>query len=438
MEMLPGPVSGSRPRCFRAYPEGQPQPGHRAQLAGLGPTRGHCHAHKAAGPFLRVKTKWARQPPFLIWQVDSPKLARSFLDMHDQHVCDGGQPHRVKQHFAIPNSHLRRNMESFADGKDVSHLLRSKILSYQCCTLDDTWVEAVHRDLAGFRRKKHMAKMPYRFGSLRLGQNLDLCESLSATEPNTLEQLIWPWWRAIASLATPRIPLRSLWDCRWLSARRVYTKAYKLGQASLVDWASNLPPLTNASWETAETRASPQWAKRLQWDFMHTLVEFLGNQSVLSIQDQEDSRSTNPRTATTQRLFQVIMGGVVRREKQLKTAWSTGMGAMACPAMLQNLAILASRGHDTWDVYQHGHPDVEDLVRCAPWRSVRCDLSFWSLVPADTAGCVQLGQVTRKIGRNATISKARTSLGPQQRGGRLGRHPRCRARGWPRWPDSGS
>ena len=30
-------------------------------------------------------------------------------------------------------------------------------------------------------------------------------------------------------------------------------------------------------------------------------------------------------------------------------------------------------------------------MTCAPWRSLRSDMSFWSLLPADTAGCVQLG-----------------------------------------------
>ena len=67
------------------------------------------------------------------------------------------------------------------------------------------------------------------------------------------------------------------------------------------------------------------------------------------------------------------------------------MEVMVFPAVLQNLAIWSRRGEDNWDVYPDGHPNVEDLARCAPWRSLRTDMSFWSLVPADTAGCFQLG-----------------------------------------------
>lgn len=342
---------------------------------------------------LRIKTQWAHEPPFLVWQCDKPEVASSFLDMHDQQVRSGGQPHRVTQHFAGPTSPLRSHMEAFAAGQHMSAILRSEVLSYQCCMLDDTWVEAVHRDLSGTGRKKPMAKMPFRFASLRLGQNLELYDSVSASERNAFEKVIWPRWRAIAREATPRIPLRPLWDCPRLSTREVRIQVYRLGQAALVDWAASLPPLTSARGPTGEPGASPEWANLLQSDFLMTLLELLGPEPVLSIPSQEDSWSPNPSPATTQQLrfFQVVLGAEVRRKKQLRTAWSTRMGGMVCPSMIQNMAIWANRGGDTWDVYPDGNPDLEDLARCAPWKMLRCDMSFWSLVPADTAGCVQCG-----------------------------------------------
>ena len=67
------------------------------------------------------------------------------------------------------------------------------------------------------------------------------------------------------------------------------------------------------------------------------------------------------------------------------------MAAMNCPVMLQNMATWTNRGEDSWDVYPEGHPDCEDFLRCATWRSLRCDMTKWTLVPSDTAGCVQLG-----------------------------------------------
>ena len=242
--------------------------------------------------------------------------------------------------------------------------------------------------------------MPYRFASLRLKQNLELYDSVSAEERRTFDELIWPRWQAIARLAHPRIPRWRVWKAQRLPTHEVLTRVYRLGQAALVDWAASLPPLTNDCGETAKPGASPVWAKALQSDFMHTLLEFLGQEPVLSIPDQEDSRSPNPSMATTQqvRFFQVVMGAEVRRKKQLRTAWSTRMGAMVCPAMIQNLAIWARRGEDTVDVYHDGHPELEDLVRCAPWRSLRSDMSFLSLVPADTAGCVQLGNPKKVMG----------------------------------------
>ena len=390
MERLPRPGAVPRLRAFEDTLTAFRNQDTGAPCPGLGPSEVSAVVTEQLA-FLRIKTQWAHEPPFLIWQVDKPEVARSFLDMHDQQVSDGGQPHRVTQHFAGSTSRLRRHMEAFAAGHGMSPWLRAEVTSYQCCILDDTWVEAVHRDLSGTGRKKAMSMMPYRFATLRLGQNLELCEGLSATERHALEQVIWQRWRAIARPATPRIPKRPLWDCQKMSIRAVRTQVYRLGQAALVDWASTLPPLTNVHGETPETRASPRWAKALQWDFMNTLVEFLGNESVLSIPDQEDSSLPNPSTATTQRFFQVVMGAEVRRKKQLRTAWSTRIASMAYPAMVQNMAIWSRRGDDTWDVYPDGHPDVEDLVRCAPWRQVRADMAVWTLVPADTAGCVSLG-----------------------------------------------
>ena len=170
----------------------------------------------------------------------------------------------------------------------------------------------------------------------------------------------------------------------------MHTQVYRLGQESLVDWAASLPPLTGACGATAEPRASPQWASLLQSDFLVTLLEVLGPEPVISVPIQNESWSPNPSTATL-RFFQVVMGVEVRRKKVLSTVWSKRFGSMVCPAMLQNLAIWSRRGEDTWDVYPDGHPDAEDIARCAPWRSLRCDMSFWSPVPADTAGCVQLG-----------------------------------------------
>merc|ERR1712242_162545 len=47
---------------------------------GLGPSEvSGVLTHQLA--FLRVKTQWANEPPFLIWQVDNPEVARSFLNM---------------------------------------------------------------------------------------------------------------------------------------------------------------------------------------------------------------------------------------------------------------------------------------------------------------------------------------------------------------------
>jgi hypothetical protein len=79
--------------------------------------------------------------------------------------------HRVSVHFCTV---LRADMEQHACGGGMSTPLRREIGSYQLCMLDDTVVEAVHRDLSWQARHTVSSTISWWASSVRLKQNLAL------------------------------------------------------------------------------------------------------------------------------------------------------------------------------------------------------------------------------------------------------------------------
>ena len=79
-------------------------------------------------------------------------------------------------------------MEQRACGHGMSALLSHEIGSYQLCMLDDTVVEAVHRDLSWHAKHAISSTIPWWASSVRLKQNL-------ALEAGPLGSLIPEHWR---------------------------------------------------------------------------------------------------------------------------------------------------------------------------------------------------------------------------------------------------
>ena len=69
-------------------------------------------------------------------------------------------------------------MEAWAAGGLPSARVRLEVLSYQWCKLDDTWVEATHRDVSRLAKRSTFARQAWLSASLRLQQNLSLWDSL--------------------------------------------------------------------------------------------------------------------------------------------------------------------------------------------------------------------------------------------------------------------
>ena len=151
----------------------------------------------------------------------------------------------------------------------MSQALQTEIASYQFCTLDDTWVEAAHRDISGIATKKPYISVPGLLSSMRLKQNLSFLDSLPEDKQALFYHVLFPKWKAIARPLRLRFP-EAIKDCTWMRSARVYSMFYRTQESSLFDWSAALQA----------TLISPQSGNgvvdqgtQLKTDFLRTILD---------------------------------------------------------------------------------------------------------------------------------------------------------------------
>ena len=100
---------------------------------------------------------------------------------------------------------LRADMQVWAEGGCPSQMLHMELDAYKWCKVDDTRVEATHRDVSRERRRVTRASQAWLSSTLRLRESLVLRESLDALGRVRFERL-WRRWKAIGQV----VPRRAL------------------------------------------------------------------------------------------------------------------------------------------------------------------------------------------------------------------------------------
>ena len=116
--------------------------------------------------------------------------------------------------------------------------LRAEVAAYKYCTLDDTWIEAAHRDVSGISKKNTNCRIQVRLAAMRQSQNLAFLGSLAEDVQIYFYDVLWPHWRSIAR--SPSARSQRLRDCPRTPATHVHTTTYRLGAASRADWSASL------------------------------------------------------------------------------------------------------------------------------------------------------------------------------------------------------
>ena len=330
------------------------------------------------------------------YEADDPAKASEFLHKHDAMVKLGIPVHRVSEHFAGSGSALRSDMEAHASGKGMSSRLRVEVISYQLCILDDTWVEATHRDVSRVSNSCTYAKLAWRSSTMRLDQNLALMDSLDDAGASKLT-FLYKKFRVIGQPSVLKaidvIPVRRG------SRSDIFRKAYRFDVSALVDWSSKLEGVLKPL-EAQEPLLRAKRNARLKLDYLSNAISNNQIYSILVIEGDpaaivgrgalEAASAAIDEAASGFRFFEVLETNV-RRRKLVRTAAIRAHQMMSFPALVQPYSAWkggAQRRFSQQDVFPDGYAEVTDVLTMAEWRFFRAGLRRWKRAPSDVQGCI--------------------------------------------------
>ena len=315
-------------------------------------------------------------------------------------VAKGQQPHRVIELFVGTNEDsLRADFEAHIEGRGMSSRLREEITSYQLCALDDTWVEAVHRDVSLACKRATSYRFPWIASTLRLPQNLAMVDS---TDQNSLRRMshLFAKWRVICQPSAPKaikaVPVRNGHRAKLLS------EVYRIGLDSLQEWSVVLRDVL-APTEQLPLMQRVRRNARLKVDYLSSVIS---DNQIYSLPDDKEiapASFTGALQQVTQRIedvaaslrfFQILDCGV-RKKKLVPTQATSEFKAMSFPCLVQPFAAWtggALRESSERDVFPDGFAEVIDVLAMAEWRLLRAGLKSWKTGPSDVQGCINVGR----------------------------------------------
>lgn len=332
-------------------------------------------------------------------QADDRDKAVLFVERYDKAIADPAtklKVHRVSHYLA--SGPLGSDLRAYATGSPMSENLRTEITAYQLCMLDDSMQESPHARISRVAQAARPSKPPWWSATVRLKQNLAICESLDELKPRQ-SRAFFQAWKFLAH-RNPSQHVRF-----HLIPKRIRTKpflqmVYRLGQENRTDWSS-LRILSGR-----ESGVDIGSLRKLAPD--HTLWEDLfkrvckpglfftvnHNYSALSALDtlgQDGAPGLSKPTLDTTVCFQVVHLNPTAK-RQPDTAAVQVERAMKLPAMVQVYQVIqASDINDPCPILHvrpHDMPAVKDMMDFAGHSSLRTwlpDFRQWTLA-SSTSG----------------------------------------------------
>ena len=295
---------------------------------------------------------------------------------------------------------MRASFARYGAGRGAEPRLLQEMISYCMCVLDETRIEAVHRDVSHISRKATASSVAFRAGTLRLNQNLRFADS-DLPEDRQWMQTAYKHWKSIpqTSLAKARagIGVKSMTS----KNGKLFQWLYRHGMESLRDWGFLKDALS--MWLPPEVIARAGISVRLKLDYMrksissgecYTLPD-VGEADIESI--MENARSPEEaerrlRLAARGNLVFVALELRPALRKQVRTAHAEHVKAMTFPIIIQDYEVCTSVAHGPGQlvVCQVGLPHAVDIARMVQWPVFRHALRVWQRQAPDVRGHVKL------------------------------------------------
>ena len=347
---------------------------------------------------LQLKMAWLEHGPALVWQVCTPAAALRLLEERDGLVAAGETPHRVTELFAGPGTQMRLDMRRYADGGGLSDELRTELLAYGAAKIDDTWSEAVHREVSGLARKHTAAKLPYLAACWRMEQNVSLWDGLTEVEQRRLGDLM---------LRTGQLGRQRRWKSRRVERRPTRKRrsggvsldafVYRYDDAALRDWEEAMGGATLRLLAT-EPAARRRETRRVQREYLSKVLQ-AGR--VYSLPGCAVDQGGAGAQAAEFAFFQLVHARAGRQ----KTGVTDVGGVRGRMVSMQRLLAWPREEEGAAVEGEHllsydGDPEMLDPLQwCADWRQWTTGLKVWSQVRSGVGGrmAVMTGETVEAV-----------------------------------------
>jgi hypothetical protein len=179
--------------------------------------------------------------PYLIVRCRHRPMAALFLRRCNEIVARGDVLHRVAKHFVHPTSELRRDFEDWIDHGMMSARLDMELGMYEWSRIDETPIEAAHRDVKMEKQRAHGMGHAGACATIRRVQLEEDVRSSRAAGGKRWQSflLCWKRWKLSAEIPMPsNLQLRISRGSRVFSMlpRPCINSAYRIGSTSFEEW----------------------------------------------------------------------------------------------------------------------------------------------------------------------------------------------------------
>ena len=332
--------------------------------------------HTAILSSLQLKFSWVNEHPYTVLQLSDNESARKFLAEHDELEEAGHSIHRVSRFLAGRESwSLRREMETFARTGHCTLRLWSEIQAYKMCPVDETAIEAVHRDVSYLSSRAPAATVSHRAASLRLCQNLGAYDGGDAS----YKERVRLGYSATSAVCRPSS--RRLIAKRSATFQSTAKFVYRADAAKYVDWGIAFEKHAVPGSCSRVTNKGGA-VTRLRVELLRSILENGHFYSVPGTHDVEDVQFI---------MFQVLDLNVRRKKLLPHSVTARVMRGMVWPVRIQRMAAWKSGRlkypAKQYDMFADGNSEIVEVVDLVAWPLLRESLLHWTCDQSDVTGC---------------------------------------------------
>ena len=294
------------------------------------------------------------------------------------------RPHRLTERFV---STLGEDLRRHADGQGLSAALDAALLPYENIPVDGSPSERVHRMVELASTHATSSRFPYRAGSLRLRQNLEVYREACQRGDAEFFHMCYLNCKSVLQgrhrLARALRPKRVPW-------KEFLRRSYRLFPYYLEDWRWLKKEIDKGKIEAPKPVVDNILSIKLDY-----FKGVLRNGDYISVPPAErlpsDAGVGAAESAGALTVYQILDNQPRGKKLNYETDWHR----LRVPIWVQRLAVhasvdvpLESDGRATLDVFGMGEPELIDAFNLAPWKVVATRVLRWdSCGVSDVAGC---------------------------------------------------